>query len=575
MFISYRRSASSSAQLVASSLRNSGYDVFIDVESLRSGKFNDQLYEVIDNCKDFVLVLPENALDRCNDPEDWVRKEVCRAMKNGKNIIPVMLAGFSWPAVMPKGMETLKDYQAITATSTEYFDLAMQRLNRYLKSRSNKRRKRWLFILGSSIVGLLFLSIVGIKIAKYLSMPFYTNITNTLTQQTSIVSILCDTNEDIREDWDKFYSDYLSASGEKSRASVIQDYENQLVETDKDLSTYKELLSKYGISLSNSQTILLGLSGVDAADVCASQTYCESLVDDLENLLSLMGMMLEDGVVTVEESETVRENTLVFTHSANAFYYCYLAILSKMPDKSLNNYRKLVTEWNHFPNGVGLNHTQEEYEQYVEREFNALRDYNYRIRKRNMTIEQSLLDDADELNGIVSQYMDLYEETKSNMPIDSSKTVYENWQSIVILSSFLLDAIENEKDPDGSDLFLSTETVCNDMSEALKSFEIIYPDLSAVSQSSATYYNLVATGKQPVAGLVVLSSENGKVAKGDIVLKINNTNAVPDKYNKLSAIIQKNNIKYMTLYRKGDKVDIKLDPDNNNLSFLPLWLSTE
>ena len=80
------------------------------MEALRSGKFNEQLFGVIDNCKDFLVVLPPNALERCVNEDDWVRLEVCRAMANKKNIVPVMLSGFDWPNPMPVGMEQLKDY---------------------------------------------------------------------------------------------------------------------------------------------------------------------------------------------------------------------------------------------------------------------------------------------------------------------------------------------------------------------------------------------------------------------------------------------------------------------------------
>lgn len=115
--ISYRRSASDFAQLVASHLRSAGYRVFIDVESLRSGKFNTQLFEVIDGCKDFVIILQEGGLDRCSSLDDWVRMEFEREQKAGKNIIHVLLRGFSWPAPMPHGMENLKDYQGLSAIS--------------------------------------------------------------------------------------------------------------------------------------------------------------------------------------------------------------------------------------------------------------------------------------------------------------------------------------------------------------------------------------------------------------------------------------------------------------------------
>ena len=94
------------------------------METLRTGKFNEQLFGAIEQCQDFVVVLPPNALDRCVNEDDWVRLEVCHAMKHNKNIIPVILNGFQWPNPMPVGMEELCNYQAITASSIEYFDLA-------------------------------------------------------------------------------------------------------------------------------------------------------------------------------------------------------------------------------------------------------------------------------------------------------------------------------------------------------------------------------------------------------------------------------------------------------------------
>lgn len=131
VFISYRRDSYESANLIATRLKSAGYSVFFDLETMRPGKFNVQLYSVIEGCQDFVLVLPENALDRCSDDEDWVRKEVLHAMKHKKNIIPVMLNGFVWPKPMPEGMEELCNYQALKAGAIEYFDMSMERLASY------------------------------------------------------------------------------------------------------------------------------------------------------------------------------------------------------------------------------------------------------------------------------------------------------------------------------------------------------------------------------------------------------------------------------------------------------------
>lgn len=109
IFISYRRTAYDTANLIAEKLRHAGYNVFFDVDTLTAGKFNEQLLEVIGNCKDFILVLPENALERCQQPEDWIRRETLCALEHHKNIIPVMLDGFVWPDSMPEGMEELRN----------------------------------------------------------------------------------------------------------------------------------------------------------------------------------------------------------------------------------------------------------------------------------------------------------------------------------------------------------------------------------------------------------------------------------------------------------------------------------
>ena len=87
IFISYRREAYDTANLIAEKLRNAGYSVFFDIDTLTSGKFNEQLINVISECKDFILVLPQNALDRCQNEGDWIRREVLCALQNDKNIV--------------------------------------------------------------------------------------------------------------------------------------------------------------------------------------------------------------------------------------------------------------------------------------------------------------------------------------------------------------------------------------------------------------------------------------------------------------------------------------------------------
>ena len=66
-------------QLLHDRLTEKGYKVFFDVESLRSGKFNEELYRVMDKCRDVIVVLPPNAL------VDTVRHEIIERYRPGED----------------------------------------------------------------------------------------------------------------------------------------------------------------------------------------------------------------------------------------------------------------------------------------------------------------------------------------------------------------------------------------------------------------------------------------------------------------------------------------------------------
>ncbi len=140
VFISYRRAGGEAlAYLINEKLTQMGYHVFYDIESLAGGRFDTKLLEVIDSCEDVVVVLPPNALDRCNDPEDWLRIEVSHAIKAGKNLIPVMMKGFEWPKELPEDMAQLPNYNGEVATF-EFFDGFIQRLQRNLLGKTRAQQ---------------------------------------------------------------------------------------------------------------------------------------------------------------------------------------------------------------------------------------------------------------------------------------------------------------------------------------------------------------------------------------------------------------------------------------------------
>lgn len=135
IFISYRRDGGeSTAKILRDKLESLGYQVFFDVESLRSGDFNTALYSVIDECEDFLLILSPGALDRCQNEDDWVRLEIEYALAKDKNIIPIMLRGFFFPKELPGSIDKLR-YKNGIESNYQFFDAFIERLQSFLKSK--------------------------------------------------------------------------------------------------------------------------------------------------------------------------------------------------------------------------------------------------------------------------------------------------------------------------------------------------------------------------------------------------------------------------------------------------------
>ncbi|MDD3429335.1 MAG: toll/interleukin-1 receptor domain-containing protein [Oscillospiraceae bacterium] len=135
IFISYRRQGGeATARILCERLTDMGYKVFFDVESLRSGDFNRALYEIIDECNDFLLILSPQALDRCANQDDWVRNEISYALEKGKNIVPVLLRGFQFPSDLSPNIAAIRHQNGIEA-STEFFDAFIQKLRGFLATK--------------------------------------------------------------------------------------------------------------------------------------------------------------------------------------------------------------------------------------------------------------------------------------------------------------------------------------------------------------------------------------------------------------------------------------------------------
>ncbi|MFT3895444.1 MAG: TIR domain-containing protein [Anaerolineales bacterium] len=134
VFISYRRTNLPWALAIFQNLKNEGYDVFFDYLSIPSGDFENIIVENIKARAHFVVIFTPSALERCNEPGDWLRREIETAMDEKRNIIPLMLESFDFGSptttkALTGKLEKLKKYNGLRLHS-EYFFEGMDRLRK-------------------------------------------------------------------------------------------------------------------------------------------------------------------------------------------------------------------------------------------------------------------------------------------------------------------------------------------------------------------------------------------------------------------------------------------------------------
>jgi hypothetical protein len=132
VFISYRRTNFWTALAVFQNLNSNGYDVFFDYKSIPSGDFAQVIDENVKSRAHFIVILSPSALERCNEPGDWLRREIETAIDSKRNIIPLIMEGFDFGSTttinaLTGKLASLKNYNGI-GIPVEYFDEAMAKL---------------------------------------------------------------------------------------------------------------------------------------------------------------------------------------------------------------------------------------------------------------------------------------------------------------------------------------------------------------------------------------------------------------------------------------------------------------
>lgn len=146
VFISYRRSTGADdARLLQQAFKARGFEVFFDYDSLRDGKFDEKIYEAIDEAPVFVLMLMAHSLDRCVQEGDWVRMEIERALAKERHVVPVAPTSQSWsvPDGLPESLRGIPFEQASELNKTQLFEESIDKIveNRFPEGLKGKCRK--------------------------------------------------------------------------------------------------------------------------------------------------------------------------------------------------------------------------------------------------------------------------------------------------------------------------------------------------------------------------------------------------------------------------------------------------
>ena len=165
-FISYRRETGREvARNIYERLSFTGINTFFDYNSMRNGKFNEQIYDAIEQAKDFILILSKGALDRCDNPNDWVRMEIEHALKLKKEpIIVCTEPTVSFPDNLPDSLKDLPLYNAITLNQ-EYYDEGIARLLNMMAGYNpiSERIKGWLKKFWWVVVGIVCVAVITLS----------------------------------------------------------------------------------------------------------------------------------------------------------------------------------------------------------------------------------------------------------------------------------------------------------------------------------------------------------------------------------------------------------------------------
>jgi hypothetical protein len=528
IFISYRREGGmETADAIYQRLQNAGYSVFLDLEQLKSGKFNEQLLSVIDGCTDFIVVLPPNALDRCCDEEDWVRREVEYAIEKGKNIIPVMLRGFDWPdnkSTLPESMRELPNYEGIAATDYKLFPENMERLKtKLLLSKPGITWHRYKTLFISAI--LILLTMIGVLFAYlWSSKTEYEMICNEYSMKMMTEFVKMHHNALLAQDGLESFEEYYEEHSDDAKLAK-QNLKNSINLFRKQLQMPNKLvLSEHERGVL--RRYKLQLQELDAMYLVADEFYKEVnyYFDNIEQIISQ-----EDLSKVLKEN--VRLNYEFIELYVKGCYYDLLSIYATMPSIIYAQLQPTTAELE-LVGEVPMRLSEDEYTAMSQLQINKMNSVLQKMGRdvvaTALMVEQQEATLANMSNELQAKIEETYNNLLAQCQLTPDEEINMQWYKIVLFGHFvytLSDFCEEiQMDCMEYTSYLTPQYAVEKLYDLLDKYQTYHPETEAYVCSTRAYFTEISSRKRVYSGVIVreLIDSHPYIQLGDIIIGYNN-----------------------------------------------------
>ena len=141
VFLSYHRADSSfMARSIFQSLKESGYEVFMDVAEISAGRFKDEILSEIGRHLYFLVILTPDSVKSFAPSDSWMRLEIESAMDLDRQIVPILADGFTFDGeskqYLTGKLSTLGSYNALEMPHHLFDEFMVTLKERFLRIQS-------------------------------------------------------------------------------------------------------------------------------------------------------------------------------------------------------------------------------------------------------------------------------------------------------------------------------------------------------------------------------------------------------------------------------------------------------